>query len=368
MGDVAIIGSNPTRIWGMSASERIARMAGSMGLAVAGVADAPRVLANSAFAFDPAWLRYIAARPNSVLTLGGVPVLAHAGKPGQAVAIHAAVARGAQFDLSALHAIAAEDHAAIRDAGPHRRTRPFVMRLTPETARAAERASYFAAYHGITDLLTKYLWPEGSLLLTRLAARLGIGPGVVVLTGVALCAAAAFAFLEGRYWTGISVGVGFMLLDIVDGRLARCTFTGSRLAGLLDRATDLVHPPLWWWAWGQGLAAYGTPLPRGTLFGAIVAVFAAYAVDRLIERAFAAGFGMSIHVWRPIDSRFRLIAARRNPNMLILVAALCFRRPDLGLLALAWWSVASCAFHLVRFAQACVLRLRGRPPRSWLDG
>ena len=41
--------------------------------------------------------------------------------------------------------------------------------------------------------------------------------------------------------------------------------------------------------------------------------------------------GMHIHVWRPIDSKFRLITARRNPNMVILVGALLFGRPDVGL-------------------------------------
>jgi hypothetical protein len=36
-------------------------------------------------------------------------------------------------------------------------------------------------------------------------------------------------------------------------------------------------------------------------------------------------FGMHIHVWRRIDSQFRLVTARRNPNMVILVAALAVR-------------------------------------------
>ena len=41
-------------------------------------------------------------------------------------------------------------------------------------------------------------------------------------------------------------------------------------------------------------------------------------------------YGMHIHVWRPVDSQFRLITARRNPNMVILVASLLFGRPDSG--------------------------------------
>ena len=62
--------------------------------------------------------------------------------------------------------------------------------------------------------------------------------------------------------------------------------------------------------------------------------------------------GMHIHVWRQIDSQFRLITARRNPNMVILVAALLFGRPDIGLELVAWWTIISLIFHAVRLAQA----------------
>ena len=59
------------------------------------------------------------------------------------------------------------------------------------------------------------------------------------------------------------------------------------------------------------------------------------SLQRLIEGLFMRRFGgMHIHVWRPIDSQFRLITARRNPNMVILVAALLVRparqRPGAG--------------------------------------
>jgi len=51
----------------------------------------------------------------------------------------------------------------------------------------------------------------------------------------------------------------------------------------------------------------------------------------VIELIFIKRLGLEIHVWRPIDSKFRLVTARRNPNMVILVASLAFSRPDLGL-------------------------------------
>ena len=46
-----------------------------------------------------------------------------------------------------------------------------------------------------------------------------------------------------------------MVLDTVDGKLARCTITSSKIGEAIDHGIDLVHPPFWWWAWGVGLHA-----------------------------------------------------------------------------------------------------------------
>jgi hypothetical protein len=76
---------------------------------------------------------------------------------------------------------------------------------------------------------------------------------------------------------------------------------------------------------------------------------------------------MHIHVWRPADSWFRLITARRNPNMVILFASMLVARPDLGIVGVAVWTVASILFHLVRLLQAAATRAAGRPVVSWLS-
>jgi hypothetical protein len=93
-----------------------------------------------------------------------------------------------------------------------------------------------------------------------------------------------------------------------------------------------------------------------------------YVAQRLIEGISIKRFeGMEIHVWRPLDSRFRLITARRNPNMVILVASLLFRRPDIGLELVAWWTLISLIFHAVRLAQMTELKARGQKVSSWLE-
>jgi hypothetical protein len=53
--------------------------------------------------------------------------------------------------------------------------------------------------------------------------------------------------------------------------------------------------------------------------------------------------------------------------MVILVIALLFQRPDLGIELVAWWTLASLIFHGVRLAQASERIRRGEKIVSWLD-
>jgi hypothetical protein len=62
----------------------------------------------------------------------------------------------------------------------------------------------------------------------------------------------------------------------------------------------------------------------------------------------------------------RLITARRNPNLLLLSASLLAGRPDLGILAVAWWTAVCFVIHGLRIAQAALVRRHG-PLRSWLS-
>ena len=241
------------------------------------------------------------------------------------------------------------------------------MRLDPSDPEAVERAAYDASYKGVTDALTLYLWRKPAFYLTRWAAGAGLTPNAVTAVGALLCVAAFFLFYNGWYWTGIVAGFGFMVLDTVDGKLARCTGQSSKWGNIFDHGVDLIHPPFWWWAWAEGLSNYGRPLDDRVYELMIVgAIVIGYIAQRLIEGIFVRRYGMHIHVWRRIDSQFRLITARRNPNMAILVIALLFGRPDLGIELVALWTILSLIFHAVRLAQANARRDRGRPVVSWL--
>ncbi|HEY6049225.1 MAG TPA: CDP-alcohol phosphatidyltransferase family protein [Sphingomicrobium sp.] len=359
------VGSNPARAFGMEARERACRLAANAGFECADAVQAGRaaLVASMDYAWDPAWLKAIAARTGNVLTLGGKPVIAHLPADGDAAATLAAVESGV---VPPGYELLPAESAELSYDELRKRERPFVLPLDADDPEPVERAAYDGAYKGVTDALTLYLWRRPAFYLTRWAARAGLSPNFVTLVGAVLCVLAFWLFWRGEYWWGVLSGFVFMVLDTVDGKLARVTGASSKWGEAFDHGIDLIHPPFWWWAWEHGLAAYGRPLDPVYATMVLWMIVGGYVAQRIIEGLFITQFAMHIHVWRPIDSRFRLITARRNPNMVILVAALLVRRPDAGLVLVAFWTLVSLIFHAVRFAQAGERAARGQPVVSWL--
>lgn len=353
LGPVHLIGDNVTPIWGMTNAERSRRMAESAAKNGSALAAGHELLFNLTYAFDPLLLRLALETPGTLFAWGNAPIV------GQ-------VPQGVD-PLTTSHIIDLSDGRTLYNRQLRKLEQPMVRELTPTTRRAIERQSYFGAYKGVTDILTKYLWPELALVLTRIAAQLRMTPNMVSVIGVTLCLLATYLFAQGMYWTGFLSGFIFMVLDTVDGKLARCTITSSKWGNVIDHGVDLVHPPFWWYFWGTGLVYWGLALSTQTFALVMAAVIAGYVLQRLIEGMFLKDFGMDIHVWQRFDSQFRLITARRNPNMVILFVSLLFARPDIGLIALAWWTMISLVVHAVRLAQAYGVKRSGQPIVSWME-
>jgi phosphatidylglycerophosphate synthase len=348
-----VFSGNPDGIiWGMTAAERTRRLV-AQETAKQPLAAGYELHVNLSYVFDPLLLRLVLETPGTIFMWGSALIV------GQ-------VASGDDQQTSR-EVIDLSDGRKLYNRQLRKLEQPFVRELTPATRREIERRSYFGAYKGVTDLLTKYLWPELALLLTRIAASLHMTPNMVTAIGATLCLVATYLFSQGMYWTGMLAGLIFMVLDTVDGKLARCTITSSKWGNVADHGVDLIHPPFWWYFWGVGLSAWGLALPNQTFALVMVAVVVGYVLQRLIEGMFIKDFGMDIHVWGRFDSWFRLITARRNPNMVILFVALLAGRPDLGLIALAWWTVISLVVHAARLLQAYADKRAGRPIVSWME-
>ena len=361
------VGANAAIAFGLDAATRARRLAVKAGLECGDSPTAGQavLLADLDFAWDPAWLASIAKRPGKVLMLGERAVLAHVPAEMDAAPMVAAMTSGSVWTGDGLERLDAAT-AELTNHELRKRERPFVLPLDAANPEPVERAAYDASYKGVTDALTLYLWRGLAFHLTRMAARIGMTPNQITAIGAILCVATFFLFRHGDYWLGMAAGFGFMVLDTVDGKLARCTGQSSWWGNIFDHGIDLVHPPFWWWAWADGLTYWSDPFEPVYQVLIVSAIVGGYVVQRLIEGIFMRKYDMHIHVWRPIDSKFRLITARRNPNMIILLVSLLFRRPDMGLELVALWTMISLIFHAVRLAQANARFERGRKLTSWL--
>ena len=369
---VRLVGEAPTLIWGLAGSERLRRafrQAGPTDVALwpAEVKDTAIVLlARADYAMDATLIAGLLAMGLGVLIDPVTDEAVAACVPGpQAVAVAIWLSGGSTPE--AINTLRRFNPAALsvtHSKSLRRKGAGLLRRITPETRKEVEGALFGASYKGITDFVTKFVWPWPALHVTRLCTRLGLSANAVTALSAILVVAATLLFMRGAYGWGLAAAWVMTFLDTVDGKLARVTVTSTKLGNVFDHGIDLIHPPIWYWAWFAGLGADGLAVPYPALV--LTTIIGGYVLQRAQEGLFLALFRMEIHVWRPFDSRFRLITARRNPNLILLTLGALLGRPDLGLLGVAVWTALSLAVHAVRLIQAAVARSRHGALQSWL--
>ncbi|MGD9584082.1 MAG: CDP-alcohol phosphatidyltransferase family protein [Lysobacterales bacterium] len=366
-----VLADSPTRLWGLSSRERLRRQVGQIRELVwiddlgERAPGQPVLLIHAGYLFELRTLKALLSHPDHILLCGSD------GQPA------AALLAAGDLDASLAYLRAGGDHpldtitpAQLQnfDARLRRSEPPLLEPISASNREQLEATLYGNAYKGITDLVTKWLWPRPAMHGVRLCAQLGLSPNMVTGFGLALMLAASLLFLHGHYAWGLLLGWLMTYLDTVDGKLARVTVRSSRVGHALDHGMDAVHPPFWYAFWGLSLprldAGFGLAVEDY-----LVMIIAGYVVGRLIEGAFERLLACTLFAWRPFDAYFRLITARRNPCLILLSVSLLCQRPDWGFAAVAWWTALTSAVLAVRLLQGLVGRWRHGPLVSWLvDG
>ena len=356
----ATVGDNPVCLWGMTSAERLRRQCVRSGVTQVRGWDGmdhghAQLLLRTDWVFDEVLVRDLARRPGTILVdaRNQEPVAAHVSPDDAAAAADMLTnSRIVPADLSArLRVLMPEDLSSAYNHALRKREAPFLLRLTPEALPRIEQRMFMGSYKGVTDVITKYVWPLPARHVTKFCAVLGMTPNMVTGIGAVLMLLALWLFAQGLYLPGLAAGWVMTFLDTVDGKLARCTLTSSKWGNIFDHGIDLIHPPFWWWAWVSGLTAAGFSMPGGEVL-ALIIIWAGYVSQRLQEGYFIRRFKIDMHTWRPFDSFFRLITARRNPNMVILTLATLLGRPDIGMALVLVWIVASFGVHMTQIVQA----------------
>jgi phosphatidylglycerophosphate synthase len=367
-----VLGEVPVKLWGLSASERLRRqLKEAVGAQlVASRAELPGagpvLLLNGRYLFEVRTLAGLMEKKDSLLicpldggVAGAIVDVANvevAGKciTGERDAASAPLTSITPADLTAFNE-------ALRSA-----LEPLLEPVSEERKAELEGQLYGNAYRGITDLVTKFVWPRPAKSAVHVAATLGISPNMVTTAGLILVLAACYLFLQGYYFSGLAAAWMMTFLDTVDGKLARVTVQSSKFGHLYDHAIDLFHPPFWYIYWGMSLSGLEPVLgvSQVQMYWLIVA---GYVAGRVVEGIFPMLGECTIFTWKPFDAWFRLVTARRNPCLIIMTVSALAGRPDWGFVAVTFWTVLTTFVIFIRFLQALVARLKGGPLQSWLS-
>ncbi|MGI9464457.1 MAG: CDP-alcohol phosphatidyltransferase family protein, partial [Aestuariivirgaceae bacterium] len=251
--------------------------------------------------------------------------------------------------------------------GLRKREVPYAVLVTAENLADIEWRMFMGTYKGATDFVTKHVWPRPAYQVTRMLAPTAVSPNMVTTVGALFMVISFWLFLSGYFLTGLAAAWMMTFLDTVDGKLARTTLTSSKWGDIFDHGIDLVHPPFWYAAWGYGAVAAGTGLDQSTLWLLLAVIIAGYVIQRLMEGIAIKWLGLEIHIWRPIDTFFRQITARRNPNLALLTVFAVVGRPDWGLISVAAWTALCLVLHGVQLIQAFAAKRTGEALESWMS-
>jgi len=372
---LCILDAPQQKLWSLSLAERLRKQFAIAGLAQtvseeeAVTHNGPVILVRGDAVIDQPLIPVLLKRPNFLL-------LSDAAENPRPIA---ASVRGSEVSLAIEVLRGTKPHAAAKllARAPaqldmefwkslRKRETPYARIVTAENRSAVEWRMFMGTYKGATDVITKHLWPVPAFYATRFLAPFGVTPNMVTTIAALMTVLAFWFFLNGQFIPGLLAAWAMTFLDTVDGKLARTTLTSSRWGDYFDHGIDLIHPPFWYVAWGYGLLATGTQWSSQVFWGVMAAILGGYILQRAIEGIAIKWLGLEIHIWRSIDTVFRQITARRNPNLILLTLFTAIAKPDWGLLAVAAWTVICLGLHGLQLLQAFAAKRSTGPLTSWM--
>ncbi len=374
---LAIVGDCPLRIWNEAPAKRLEKAFAKVGVtnllheADLAAHPGPAIIVRADVVLDAPVVTALAEQPGILLGTDDdesarfIAAHAPAGEAGRVGTLLDQAS--ASNDTGGLRAVSTAELGASYWKALRKREVPYALQLSAKHLGRTEWRMFMGTYKGATDLVTKWIWPWPAFHVTKLCARLGITPNMVTWVSLLFVVLAFWWFWQGEWALGLAAGWFMTFLDTVDGKLARVTLTSSKFGNALDHGIDLVHPPFWYLAWGLGLQNGPHALEPSVLYAVLGVIFAGYVLQRVMEGVSIWLFKIEIHVWRPIDTVFRQVTARRNPNLLLLTAFALMGRPDTGLIAVAVWTALCLLLHGAQLAQAYGVHRRAGALRSWMS-
>ncbi|MGH8517415.1 MAG: CDP-alcohol phosphatidyltransferase family protein [Panacagrimonas sp.] len=362
-----LVGPTGFAVFGVAAGERLKRQIERLDLLRCGAAKGVFIARADTVTLETT-LEWLSRNPRRFLcNEGGEPVICFVDGEERSATVEAAARVLAGAPLG--DEFKQEDAASLTVFSRTLRTRQklVVFSLAATSGLEAERTLFRHVYKGVTDVVTRYVWPLPAFWTTRTFAYAGIAPNLVTIVGIILSFVAAAEFATSHWEPGLAAAWLVTFLDTVDGKLARVTATSSRLGDKLDHVSDWVHPPLWW-----ACAAIGAARTIGDDFSlaltvSTTAILASYVGGRASEKLFKKRFGFNQYLWRPYDGYLRSVIARRNTILLVLTAGALCSQMILSMHVVAVWCVVSIGLQMSRWMYAEWRARSGHRVESWMQ-
>ncbi|WP_374313254.1 CDP-alcohol phosphatidyltransferase family protein [Dongia sp.] len=219
----------------------------------------------------------------------------------------------------------------------------------PAERKSVEKFLFWSNYKGSTDFFTKYVYPPLVWMMVPPLARARVHPNAVTIVSIILTVLAVPLFATGHFWWGFACAYGMSVLDSVDGKLARLTFTDSAIGNVLDHGLDIVHPPFWYFGWAIGLlGGWAAMDPASPLWHAALWMLGLYILDRLILAVYRAKYKRGLHTHAPMDAFVRTFISRRNINLPLFTVCYALGWGIEAFYFIVLWQALTCAYHGLR--------------------
>lgn len=195
------------------------------------------------------------------------------------------------------------------------------------------------------DFVEKYIDPAIENWLVRLFCETAVTPNQVTLLSIAFALAGASLFYQGWFFLAVFFAWVAIILDGVDGKLARVKLMTSPI-GKLEHVVDFFYENAWYIALAVHLAR--THDPAAWKVGLLIT--GCDILDNVLGALFTIIKGRTLDEMAPFDRWFRLIGGRRNIYLLILLFGFILQTPVQALQAVLGWAAATVLIHAGRAA------------------
>ena len=217
-----------------------------------------------------------------------------------------------------------------------------------ENVRIVDHLMYKRTFKGAIDGVARYGYYHLVRWITRRLSSGTTAPNLYTVLSVLCVWGASPLIVWGYAGVGLALAWCGVILDSVDGKLARLRLHLSDAMGDFEHLAAMPGLGLWFlatgWHLSGGYLLAGQPVVYATWV--LVTLFLA---DKICSGLFKKFVGRELFDYRPVDALFHIVAARRNIALLLLtVGALCGQL-EVSFYALVAWMGTTFGFHLLRF-------------------